>query len=143
MALLLGRGTPQSTTNRIGTIYHRAGTSGDLPSTQRLLRGFTRGRGTQDMIMGVKAGKGDYPSSIAPGYVYGQEPMSATEAVGTAGPLLDAALYGLPLNVQAAYGSGPGGWGSYLFDRWASKAMKRPAGKGPSVTRYVGRRLFR
>ena len=41
------------------------------------------------------------------------------------------------------YGVASGGWGSYLLDKWASKAMKRPPGKGKPVYRYVGKKLFR
>lgn len=144
MALLLGRGTPKSTVNQVGRIYQGAGATGALPSTGKLLKGFTKGKGTADMIMGVKAGKGDTPSYSAPGYAYGQEPMPMGTAATTTGNLLDAALYGEPLNVAAKYGASvPGSWGSYLIDKWASRALKRPAGKGPAPTRYVGRRLTR
>jgi len=107
------------------------------------LRGLTRGKGLESMFQGEKAGKGDYPSSIAPGYTYGKEPMPLGEATSAVGSLLDAALYGEPLNVQAKYGSQPGGWGSYLIDKWASHALKRPAGKGKPVYRAVGRQLLR
>jgi hypothetical protein len=144
MALLLGNGSPRSVVNKVGSIYHRAGATGALPSTDKLLRGFTSGRGTNDMIMGVKAGPHDYPSSYAPGYAYGQEPMAMGEAASTVGGLLDAALYSEPLNVQAKYsGILPGSWGSFLIDKWAGRALKRPAGKGVAPNRFVGRRLFR
>jgi hypothetical protein len=143
MALLLGKGTPKSTANKIGGIYHAAGTTGDLPSTNKLLQDFTRGKGLEDMFQGVKAHKGDSASYSNPGYVYGQEPLPMGQATASAGALLDAALYGEPLAVQAKYGSGEGGWGSYLIDKWAGKALKKPAGAGKPVYRYVGRHLFK
>jgi hypothetical protein len=143
MALLTGKGTPSSIANKTGKIYQHAGMTGDLPSTSQLMTGLIRGKGIEDMFQGVKAGKGDYESYYAPGYVSGQEPMSASEAAGALGPLLDAALYGEPLTVQAKYGSQPGGWGSYLIDKAASRLMKKPAGSGQPIYKTVGRRLFR
>lgn len=145
MAQILGKGTVQSTTNKLGKIYKGAGTTGDLPTTERLLAKLTQGKGTQDMFQGVKAGKKDPQSTIAPGYVYGQEPMGMAEASSTYGTLLDAAMYGAPAAMRAKYSADPGagGWGNYLIDRWGSKAMKKPAGKGQPITKYVGRRLFR
>lgn len=142
-ATILGNGSPQSLANTVGGIYHRAGTTGNLPSTDRLLRSLQRGNGVEDMIEGVKAGPNDYQSSIAPGYVYGQEPMPMAEAATAYGSLLDAALSQEPLLTAQKYGVESGGWGSFLVDKWASKAMKRAPGKGTPVYRSVGRRLFR
>ena len=143
MALLIGKGTPQSIANKVGKIYHGAGATGALPSTDKLLKGFTSGKGIEDMFQGVKAHGNDYESFYAPGYVSGQEPMGMGEAATTAGGLLDAALYGEPLTVQAKYGSQPGGWGGFMIDKWAAKAAKKPAGKGAPVYKSVGRKLFR
>lgn len=143
MALIMSKGTPQAIANKLGKTYKSAGTTGDLPTTQDLLKNLQRGKGVQDMFQGVKAKKGDYPSSIAPGYAYGQEPMSMAESASRYGSLLDAALYEEPLATRQKYSSEPGGWGSYLIDKWSSKAMKKPAGKGAPIYKYVGRRLFR
>jgi hypothetical protein len=142
-AEILGKGSVQSTTNKLGKIYKGAGTTGDIPSTGELLKNLTKGRGVEDTFQGVKAKKGDYPSSIAPGYAYGQEPLPMGEATSQYGTLLDAALYGSPEAMRAKYSSQAGGWGGYLIDKWASKAMKKPAGAGKPIYKYVGRRLFK
>jgi hypothetical protein len=142
-AQIEGKGSVQSTANRLGKIYKGAGTTGDAPSTGELMKDLTRGRGVKDIFEGVKAKKGDYPSSIAPGYVYGEEPLPMGEAASQYGTLLDAALYGAPQAMRDKYSSQTGGWGSYLIDKWASKAMKKPAGSGKPIYKYVGRRLFK
>jgi len=139
MAQLLAKGKPSSMPNKLGSIYFNAGTTHDLPTSERLLHGLIRGKGLEDQFQGVKAKKGDYESYYAPGYASGQEPMSMSGAMGAMSPLLDAVLYGMPTGMQDKYSS----WGDYLVNKWASRAMKKPAGKGPPVYRYVGRRLFR
>jgi hypothetical protein len=141
-AMLGGKGTVQSTANRIGKFYNKAGMQQSIPSTDKLLGNFAKGKGIEDMFQGVKAGRGDQESYMSPGYVYGQEPMPLGEATQAAGSLLDAALYAEPLGVRMKYGSAPGGWGSFQLDKWASKAVKKPAGKGKPVYKAVGRRLF-
>lgn len=65
------------------------------------------------------------------------------EAAASYGGLLDAALSQEPMLTAQKYGTISGGWGSYLTDKWASKAMKRPPGKGTPVYTSVGRKLFR
>lgn len=142
-ASILGRGTPQSIANTTGRIYERAGERGALPSTDRLLRNLRQGGGIEDSFQGVKAGKGDYESFAQPGYQYGAEPMPMGEAAYTYGGLLDSALSQEPLLTAQKYGVASGGWGSYLVDKWASMAMKKPPGKGKPVYRSVGSKLFR
>lgn len=142
-AQIMGKGTVQSTTNKLGKIYKAAGTTADVPTTGALMKNLTRGKGVKDAFEGVKAKKGDYPSSIAPGYAYGQEPLPMGEATSQYGALLDAALWGAPEGMRDKYSSQTGGWGSYLIDKWASKAMKKPAGAGKPIYKYVGRRLFK
>ncbi len=142
MAQLLSHGGRSAIPNKIGNIYLNAGTANDLPSSSRLLQGLIRGKGIKDTFQGVKAGKGDTESYYNPGYVAGQEPMSMGGARGAITPLIDAILYGSGADMQAKYGT-DGGWGSYLIDKWASRAAKKPAGKGAPIYRYVGRRLFR
>lgn len=141
-ATILGRGTPQSIANTTGRLYQRAA-GGAVPSTGRLLSQLRQGKGVEDMFQGVKAGKGDYESFLQPGYVSGQEPMPMGEAAYTYGGLLDAALSQEPALTASKYGVASGGWGSYLVDRWASKAMKKPPGKGKPIYRSVGSKLFR
>ena len=143
MALIMSKGTPQAIANKLGKTYKAAGTTGELPTTGQLLKNLSKGKGVEDMFQGVKAKKGDYESTLAPGYAYGQEPMSMADATSRYGSLLDAALYEEPLATRQKYSSEPGGWGSYLIDKWASKAMKKPAGSGKPIYKYVGRRLFR
>jgi hypothetical protein len=138
MGLIMGRGTPRSLVNKTGDIYHDVGMFGDIPTTDKLLSRLTRGRGVKDMFQGVKTRQGDTESYSAPGYVYGQEPMGMGTATQRFASLLDAALYGSP--VAEKYGSE--GWGGYLMDKWAARALKRPAGKGKPIYRYVGRHLF-
>lgn len=142
-ASILGKGTPQSTANTVGKLYERAGERGAIPSTDRLLRNLQQGRGLEDAFQGVKSGPNDYDSFAQPGYVAGQEPMPMGEAAYTYGGLLDAALSSEPLLTAQKYGYESGGWGSYLVDKWASKALKKPPGKGTPVYKSVGRRLFR
>jgi hypothetical protein len=142
-AQILGNGSPQSLANTTGRIYQRAGTTGALPSTDRLLRQLQQGGGVQDMFQGVKAGPGDYESYMQPGYVSGQEPMPMGEAAYTYGGLLDSALSQEPLLTAQKYGAASGGWGSFLIDKWASKAMKKAPGKGKPIYKSVGRKLFR
>jgi hypothetical protein len=142
-AQILGNGSPQSLANMTGRLYQRAGTSGALPSTDKLLRNLMRGGGVEDMFQGVKAGPGDYESYLQPGYVSGQEPMPMGEAAYTYGGLLDAALSQEPLLTAQKYGVASGGWGSYLVDKWASKAMKKAPGAGKPIYKSVGRKLFR
>lgn len=141
-AAILGRGTPQSIANKTGSIYQRAA-AGATPSTTRLLRNLRQGGGIEDMFEGVKAGPRDSESFAQPGYVYGQEPMPMGEAAYAYGNLLDAALSSEPLLTAEKYGVASGGWGSYLVDKWASKAMKRKPGRGKPIFRSVGSRLFR
>ena len=142
-AMILGNGKPQSIANKLGGIYHDAGMRSDLPSTDRLLSQLRQGNGLEDMFQGVKAGKHDYESYSQPGYVYGQEPMPMGEATSAYGTLLDAALSQEPMLTAQKYGVMSGGWGSYLIDKWASKAMKRPPGKGKPIYSYVGKKLFK
>lgn len=141
MALLMGKGTPRSVANEIGGIYQQAGAFNAMPSTQELLRGFTHGKGLKDMFQGVPAKKGDQESYSAPGYVYGQEPMGMGSATSAIEGLLDAAFYGAPPGMLEKYGST--GQGGYLIDKWASRALKKPAGKGQPIYRFVGKKLFR
>lgn len=141
-ASILGNGSPQSLANTTGRLYDRAA-SGRTPSTERLLGQLRKGNGIEDSFEGVKAGKGDYESYLQPGYVSGQEPMPMGEAAYAYGDLLDAALSQEPLLTSQKYGVESGGWGSFLIDKWASKAMKKPPGAGKPVYRSVGRRLFR
>jgi hypothetical protein len=146
MAQILGKGTTQSTVNKLGKIYKSAGTgTGSFPTTEKLLAKLTKGKGVEDMFMGEKAKKGDVESTYAPGYAYGSEPMGMAETASAYGTLLDAALYGLPQATRLKYSADPasGGWGNYLIDKWGSKAMKKPAGKGVPINKYVGKRLFR
>lgn len=143
LAMLTGyKGTPRSLANSVGRIYQRAG-AGDLPSTRKLMKGLTGGKGIDQMFSGVKAGRGDMASYTSPGYVYGQEPMPMGEAAGTLASLLDAALINEPLRTQQKYGSAPGSWGQFLIDKGSMKSMKKPAGKGVPLNKFVGRRLFR
>lgn len=145
MAMLSGhyKGTPESLANSLGTLYAGAARS-KLPSTSRMIGQLTHGKGVTAMFAGEKAGKGDYESYTNPGYVYGAEPLPMGEAASTVAGLLDAALYGEPLSVQLKYnGTTPGSWGSYLIDKGSAKAMKKPAGKGTPLNRWVGRRIFR
>lgn len=141
-ATILGNGSPQSLANKTGRIYQRAA-GGALPSTDKLLRNLQHGGGIADMFQGVKAGPRDSESFAQPGYVYGQEPMPMGEAAYTYGGLLDAALSQEPMLTASKYGVASGGWGSYLVDKWASKAMKKAPGRGQPIFRSVGRRLFR
>lgn len=143
MAQLLGKGTPGSSVRNVARIYQGAGLANALPTTQQLLHGMVRGKGLEDAFQGVKSGPKDADSYYNPGYVAGQEPKKIGEAITAFSPLLDASLYNLPTDLQDVYGSQPGSWGSYLMDQWASRAMKKPAGKGAPIYRYVGRRLFR
>ena len=139
--LISGKGTPQSIANKVGNLYQNAGTTGHVPAPGSLLHDLTRGKGLEDMFQGVKAGKGDAQSYYNPGYVSGKEPMPMGTATQTFGPLLDAALWGLPADTAAKYGStGPG---AYLIDKWGSKALKKPAGAGKPIYRYVGRHMQR
>ncbi len=141
--LMGGQGTPEDIANNLGKLYERAGTQGWLPSTDRLLKNLGRGKGIETMFEGQKAGPNDMASYAQPGYVYGQEPMPMGEAAYTYGGLLDAALFQEPLATAAKYGVESGGWGSYLVDKWASKALKKPPGKGTPIYKSVGRKLFR
>lgn len=145
MALLMGgKGSTQRTVNNLGRLYQRAGTTGGLPSTGRMLGNLQSSKGIRSIFEGEKAGRGEMESFSVPGYEYGNEPLLLGEAASTYGGLLDAALYNEPAQTQMKYsGTLPGGWGSYLLDRWASKAAKHKPGKGPAVNRFVGRRLFR
>jgi hypothetical protein len=141
--LMGGNGNTSRYVNNLGKLYERAGEENWLPSTGRMLGNLQRGKGgIQDMFQGVKAKKGAYESTIAPGYEYGKEPLPLGEASSQYGSLLDAALYGEPLTVRSKYGSQTGGWGGYLIDKWGSKALKKPAGKGRPIYKSVGRRLF-
>lgn len=142
-AQILGNGSVQSTANKLGGIYHRAGMQANLPSTDRLLQQLRQGGGVKDMFQGVKAGKHDYESYSQPGYVYGQEPMPIGEATSAYGTLLDAALSQEPLMTAQKYGAMSGGWGSYLIDKWASKAAKKQPGRGKAIYRYVGSKIFK
>lgn len=142
-ATILSNGSPQGIANRTGRIYQGAATTGALPSTNHLLAALQRGKGLEASFQGVKAGPHDYQSYTQPGYVSGQEPMPLGEATYQYGGLLDAALAQEPLLTAAKYGSAPGGWGAWLVDKWAGKAMKRPPGKGKPIYRSVGRKLFR
>jgi hypothetical protein len=141
-ASILGRGTPQSIANQTGRIYERAA-GGALPSTNRLLKNLRQGGGIEDSFQGVKAGPNDYESFAQPGYQYGAEPMPMGEAAYTYGGLLDSALAQEPLLTAQKYGVESGGWGSYLVDKWASKAMKKPPGRGKPIYKSVGSKLFR
>ncbi len=136
------KGKPSDLPNALGKVYQKAGSTGALPSTGTLLKNLRTGKGVDAMFEGQKAGPGDYESYSNPGYVYGAEPLPLGEAATAFGGLLDASLVNLPTLTQSAYGSQPGGYGSYLTDRWASKALKKPAGKGTMVNTYVTKRLF-
>lgn len=145
MAMLAGgySGSPEDLANNLGEVYRDAA-RGDLPSTQKMIGQFTHGKGVTSLFEGEKAGPHDTESYQAPGYVYGQEPLQMGEAATTAAGLLDAALYGEPLAVQQKYGAlTPGSWGSFLIDKGSSRALKKPAGKGIPLNRFVGRRIFR
>jgi hypothetical protein len=107
-------------------------------------RSLVHSKGINAMFSGQKAGKGDYESTLAPGYAYGQEPLPMGEAAGTMAGLLDAMLINESLPVQAKYsGSMPGSWGSYLIDKGSSKALGKKAGRGVPLNKFVGRRIFR
>lgn len=135
--------TTSSLVNQLGKTYQQAG-AGNLPSTKTMIGNLSSGKGINDLFAGEKAGKGDYPSSTVPGYAYGQEPLLLGEASSTVGGLLDAALINEPALTQAKYsGTMPGSWGSYLIDKWGSKALQHKPGKGPQANQYVGRRIFR
>lgn len=145
MAMLAGGygGSPEDLANNLGRLYKGAA-AGKLPSTQKMLGQLAHGTGINAMFAGEKAGPGDYESYTNPGYVYGQEPLAMGEAAETMTGLLGAALYGEPATVQMKYGASlPGSWGSFLLDKGSSKALKRPAGKGTTLNKYVTRRLFR
>jgi hypothetical protein len=142
--LMGGSGNTSRYVNNLGKLYQRAGQENWLPSTGRMLGNLERGKGgIEDMFQGVKAKKGDYPSTLSPGYVYGKEPLPLGEASSQYGSLLDAALYGEPMTVRSKYGSQTGGWGGYLIDKWGSKALNKPAGKGKPIYKSVGRNLFK
>lgn len=145
MAMLSGgySGSPEDLANNLGKLYEGAA-RGNLPSTQKMIGQLGKSKGINDLFGGVKARGGAMESYTAPGYAYGQEPLAMGEAAYTLSGLLDAALYNEPLNVQAKYGgSAPGSWGGYLIDKGSSKALKKKAGKGTSLNRYVSRRIFR
>lgn len=144
LAMLSGGygGKASDLANNLGDIYHDAA-RGKLPSTSRMIGQLGKSKGINQMFSGVKAGPDDYPSSIAPGYAYGQEPLAMGEAASTVGSLLDAALINEPAMTQLKYGSTPGAWGSFLIDKGSSKALKKPAGKGTALNKYVARRIFR
>lgn len=136
------KGTTSSLVNSLGTVYERAG-AGKLPSTQQLLGNLRSSKGINQMFEGQKAGPGDMESYSVPGYAYGAEPLMLGEAATTYGGLLDAAMINMPALTQEKYSSMPGGYGSYMIDKWASKALKKPAGKGVPINRFVGKRIFR
>jgi hypothetical protein len=145
IAMLAGgySGSPEDLANNLGQVY-RGAARGDLPSTGKMIGQLAHSKGINQMFGGVKAGPGDYPSTLAPGYVYGQEPLPMGEAAATVGGLLDAALINEPIRTQMKYsGTAPGAWGSFLIDKGSSKALKKPAGKGTPLNKFVARRIFR
>ena len=135
-------GSTEDLANNLGTVYDRFG-AGKLPSTGTMMRNLRTGKGIDQMFQGQKAGPGDMESYSVPGYSYGQEPLMLGEAASAYGGLLDAALINLPTLTQAKYSSQPGGFGAYLTDRWASRALKRPVGKGTPINKFVTRKIFR
>jgi hypothetical protein len=138
-------GGPSDLVNAIGGVYE--GFAEDrLPSFDEMFRNLSnpkQGGGIDTMFSGEKAGKGDIESTLSPGYVYGAEPPLMGESATAYSPMLDAALMMLPGPTAAKYSSSVGGYGSYLMDRWGSRAIKRPPGKGRTINEYVGRRLMR
>jgi hypothetical protein len=138
-------GGPSDLVNAVGGVYE--GFAEDtLPSFDQMFRNLSNpkeGGGIDVMFSGEKAGPGDYESTLSPGYVYGQEPPLMGESATMYAPMLDAALMMLPGPTAAKYSSEVGGYGSYLMDRWGSRAIKRPPGKGRTINEYVGRRLMR
>ena len=136
------KGTPSSTVNAIGSVYEKIGKDSWFPSADKMLGNLAKpGKGIEEMFGGVKAGRGDQESYTAPGYQYGMEPLNASYAADQYGALLDAALLPLASETAAKYGSE--GYGGWLIDKWGSKALKKPAGKGKPIYASVGRKLMR
>jgi hypothetical protein len=147
LATLTKRGSdqgPSDFTNELADVYEGF-EKGNLPSFDRLVGNMARpGKGLEQMFQGTPIGQADagvMESTLSPGYAYGEEPLSASEATYTFAPLLDAATAMLP-SLTAA-GTGSQGYGGYLMDKWGSKALRKDAGKGTSLPAYVGKRLMR
>ncbi len=73
-------------------------------------------------------------STLAPGYLYGHEPMAMGTASQTLDDLVNAIYSGDPILAQK-YGA-DSGWGDYLIDQWGARASKKPAGKGKGKRPY-------
>lgn len=135
------KGRPRDVANSLGRFYADAGIANDLPDFDTVFRNLTnpkKGGGVDQLFRGVKN-----PAAVrrATGYQYeyGKEPLLAGEAAATYEGLLDAALSLLPTETAAKYSSYADG----LIDKATLKTMKKPAGKGKTINRLVGRRLFR
>ncbi len=141
-------GGPSDLVNAVGKFYQNAGgPDSDLPDFNDVMANLQHpGKGVSTMFEGEKfrpnmARRGESESYTNPGYVYGKEPPPAGIAATSYGTMLDAALSLLPMETAAKYGSAPGGYGSYLIDKWGGKALKRPAGKGKPINSWVGKRI--
>ncbi len=135
------KGRPMDVANSIGRFYNTAGTSGDLPDFDTVMRNLTnpkKGGGIDNMFNGVKAPKA---MQKATGYEfeYGKEPLAAADAAGTFESLLQGAL-SLKPSLTAA---GMGAYASKVIDQATLKDMKKAPGKGKDMPKLVGRRLFR
>jgi hypothetical protein len=138
-------GGPSDVANAVGNFYEGAGgPKNDLPEFDKVFRNLSdpkSGGGIDQMFSGVEAGRGDQESYTSPGYVYGGEPPAAGIAAQSYTSMVDAALSLLPAPTAMKYGSE--GYGGYLMDKWGSRALKRPAGKGQPINTWVGKRLMR
>ena len=125
-------------TNQLGKVYQRAGTSGDVPSIEEMVRNLAhakKGSAVGELFGGIKAGKGSpYP------YEYGHEPLSAASSASQMESLLLGAFkWGQAPQLATRSSLELEG----LLDRWGSKAMKHKPGHGKPIYRYVGKRLMR
>jgi hypothetical protein len=167
MAMLMGGKVAgaKGFTRNLGNLYEGVLQNDDIPSIDEMLAALQGGGpkrgGLGEIFGGIKLKDAHYrdvadvmgvkrkdfskklipESTLAPGYVYGKEPLQMGEAAGQLDNLVNAVYYANP-DLGEKYGA-DSGWGDYLIDRWGARASRKPAGKGKLASKKVGKGLSR